>query len=275
MAHPEFTFLFARQRSGTNALRSIVGTSPDIACFDEVFKIEDRESADPLKRESNYFTFLTQYCAGDVTRAFPDRVDALFDDYLAYLRPLADKRLKVLDVKYNSTHLVAGTWRALSEPTLFSLVKARELAVLHLVRRNYLRSLLSHLKAWESKTYYKYDPAPAADARVMVYTDWAIPEMERWRAEDALVAAAFEGYAHYRRVEYDDLFPDQTGAMASAELQRLRAWFDVPDQFSNHATLFKQSSLSLADTIANFDDVRRDLASTPFAYCLADERAYK
>lgn len=275
MAHPEFTFLFARQRSGTNALRSIVGTNPDIACFTEVFKPEERESPDPLKRASNYFTFLPHYCAGDVTRAFPDRVDTLFDDYLAYLRPLAAKPLKVLDVKYNSTHHITGTWRAIAEPTLFSLVKAREHAVLHLVRRNYLRSLLSHLKAWESKRYYKYDPSPEADTRVMVYTDWAIPEMERWRAEDDLVAAAFEGYAHYLRLEYDDLFPDATGAMAPSALEQLRAWFGVPDVFSNHATLFKQSSLPLADTIANFDEVREALTGTRFAYCLDDEGAYR
>lgn len=273
MAHPAFTFLLARQRSGTNALRSILGTNPDIACFDEVFKTDDRESADPLKRASNYFTFLPQYCAGDVTRAFPDRVDTLFDDYLAYLRPLAGKPLSVLDVKYNSTHLITGTWRAVAEPNLFSLVKTRELAVLHLVRRNYLRSLLSHLKAWESKTYYKYDASPAADARVTVYTDWAIPEMERWRAEDELVATAFDGYPHYLRVEYDHLFPDTSGAMAPAALEQLRAWFGVTDQFSNHATLFKQSSLPLADTIANFDEVRRDLAGTRFADCLDDEAA--
>lgn len=275
MAHPAFTCLLARQRSGTHALRSILGTNPDIACFDEVFEIEDRESTDPLKRASNYFTFLPQYCAGDVTRAFPDAVDTLFDDYLAYLRPLAGKPHALLDVKYNSTHHITGTWRTITEPTLFALVQARELAVLHLVRRNYLRSLLSHLKAWESKTYYKYDAAPQADARVTVYTDWALPEMERWRAEDELVAAAFEGYAHYLRVEYDDLFPDATGAMSATGLEQLRAWFGVSDQFSNHAALFKQSSLPLADTIANFDEVRRDLAGTRFAYCLDGEGAYR
>ena len=67
MAHPEFTVLLARQRSGTNALRSVLDTHPDICCFDEVFKIEWRFSDDPMKRASNYFTFLEEYCAGDIS----------------------------------------------------------------------------------------------------------------------------------------------------------------------------------------------------------------
>ncbi|MEZ5421408.1 MAG: hypothetical protein R2708_29270, partial [Vicinamibacterales bacterium] len=93
MAHPEFTILLARQRTGTNALRSVLETHAAICCFDEVFKIEDRTSADPVKRASNYFGFLEHYCAGDVTRAFPDRHQQVLDDYLVHLRALTAKRL--------------------------------------------------------------------------------------------------------------------------------------------------------------------------------------
>ncbi len=193
MGHPEFTFMLARQRTGTNALRSVLQSNPDIFCFDEVFKIEDRHSSSEAKRVSNYFTFLEQYCAGDITRAYPDQVEPLFDAYLAYLRGLADKRLKVVDVKYNSTHHITGTWRAVAEPTLFDLIKARELSVLQLCRRNYLRCLLSHLKAWESKQYYEYEQPAPPDRRIVVYADWALGQFERWRLEDELVATAAVG----------------------------------------------------------------------------------
>lgn len=275
MGHPEFTFLLARQRTGTNALRSVLQSNPDICCFDEVFKIDDRHSPSEAKRTSNYFTFLEQYCAGDITRAFPDQVEPLFDAYLAYLRGLADKRLKMVDVKYNSTHHITGTWRAVAEPTLFDLIKARELSVLQLCRRNYLRCLLSHLKAWESNSYYEYqNPAPP-DLRVVVYADWALGQFERWRVEDELVAAAFAGYPHYRQVEYAELFPDFTSAMSEGPLEALRGWFGVPNDFRNTAKLSKQSSLPLADTIKNFDEVTAALTGTRYAYCLEDEAAYR
>jgi len=174
MGPPEFTCLLARQRTCTNALRSVLQSNPDICRFDEGFKIDDWHSPSEAKRTSNYFTFLEQYCAGDITGAFPDQVEPLFDACLTYLRGLADKRLKMVDVKYNSTHHLTGTWRAVAEPTLFALIKARELSVLQLCRRNYLRCLLSHLKAWESNTYDEYqNPAPP-DVRVVVYADWAL-----------------------------------------------------------------------------------------------------
>lgn len=274
MAHPEFTFLLARQRTGTNALRSVLQSNPDIFGFDEVFKIEDRHSSSDAKRLSNYFTFLEQYCAGDVTRAYPDRVEAVFDVYLTYLRGMSTKPLKMVDVKYNSTHHITGTWRAVAEPTLFDLIKARELSVLQLCRRNYLRCLLSHLKAWESKQYYEFDNPAPADRRVVVYADWALTQFERWRVEDELVAAAFAGYPHYLQAEYADLFPDFTSAIASGPLEQLRAWFGVPNDFSNAARLSKQSSLPLAETIENFDEVRQALTGTRYEYCLQDEVAY-
>ncbi len=275
MGHPEFTFLLARQRTGTNALRSVLASNPDIVCFDEVFKIEDRHSSDEAKRTGNYFTFLEHHCSGDITRAYPDQVEPLLDAYLVYLRGLADKRLKIVDVKYNSTHHITGTWRAVAEPTLFDLIKARELSVLQLCRRNYLRCLLSHLKAWESKTYYEYqNPAPP-DRRVVVYADWALAQFERWRLEDELVAAAFAGYPHYLQVEYADLFPDVTNAIPAGPLETLRRWFGVPDEFSNIAKLSRQSSLPLADTIENFDEVKAALTGTRYAYCLQDEGAYR
>src|SRR4051812_20839471 len=108
MGHPDFTVLLARQRSGTNALISVLETNPDIFCFDEVFRLDELPRNDPPQREAKYFTFLRQYAADDVTRTFPDRHEQLLADYLAHLRRLAHKRLIVVDVKYNSTHHLSG-----------------------------------------------------------------------------------------------------------------------------------------------------------------------
>jgi hypothetical protein len=275
MAHPTFTILLARQRTGTNALRSVLETHPDIGCFDEVFKIEDRTSPDPLIRASNYFTFLERYCAGDITRSFPDRHAELFDDYLAYLRDLLPKRHLVVDVKYNSTHHITGVWRGMGEPTLFDLIKARNLAVLQLTRRNLLRCLVSSLKGHQSKRYYVRDGMPPPDLRIEVPPDWALNTMEHWAREDEFVARVFGDLPHFRQVEYAELFPDASGAIAPAALQGLAGWFDVAGAFVNRASLTKQSWLPLDQTIANYDDVRAALRGTRFEFCLEDEPAYQ
>jgi hypothetical protein len=275
MPHPQFTILLARQRSGTNALSSVLGSNPDIFCFDEVFRLDDLIRPDPVQIRGNYFNFLEEYAAGDVTRIFPDRHERVFADYLAHLGALAPKRLVVMDVKYNSTHHISAVWRPIAHPPLFDYIKSSRLAVLHLVRRNYLRGLLSHLKAWESKRYYVFDGPSPPDVRVPVPLPWALHEMDRWRSEDDSVAAAFDGYPFYKQVEYSALFPDTSGSIPADRLADLREWFDAPDAFVNRASLTKQSSLPLAATIENSGEIEAALRGTPFEYCLDDEPAYR
>lgn len=275
MAHPDVTILLARQRTGTNALRSVLATHRDICCFDEVFKLEDRCSADPLTRDSNYFTFLERYCAGDVTRAYPDRHEQILTDYLAYLRGLTAKPLIVVDIKYNSTHHISDVWRSIGEPTLFAAVKTRGLAVLHLTRRNLLRCLLSSMKGYASKRYYVRDGNPPPDVKVTVPTAWMLDTLSHWAAEDELVARACADGPCYKRVEYSDLFPDGSGVMTIGPLRDLAGWFGVDDAFTNRVSLSRQSSLPLDQTIENFDEVRAALCGTRFESCLDDEPAYR
>lgn len=275
MPHPDVTVLLARQRSGTNALLSVLGTHPGIFCFDEVFRRDELIRQDPVQIRGNYFNFLEEYAAGDVTRIFPDRHEEVLTAYLAHLRRLAPKPLVVVDVKYNSTHHLSGTWRPIARPTLFGWLKERNVAVLHLTRRNYLRCLLSHLKAWESKRYYVFEGPAPADVRVTVPAAWALEEMQRWRVEDDLVAAAFADYGEYRQVEYADLFPDKSGAIAPGALDGLRGWFDVSPDFVNRASLSKQSALPLNETVENLAEVEAVLRGTPFESCLDDEPAYR
>src|SRR5690606_35143200 len=116
-------------------LLSVLGTNPDIFCFDEVFRLDDLIRPDPVQIRGNYFKFLEEYAAGDVTRIFPDRHAQVFADYLGHLAALAPKRLIVVDVKYNSTHHLAGVWRPIAYPTFFDYIKSHQAAVLHLVRR--------------------------------------------------------------------------------------------------------------------------------------------
>jgi hypothetical protein len=120
MAHPAVTVLLARQRSGTNALMSVLETNPDIFCFDEVFRLDEGPRQDAVQQRANYFNFLKGYAGSDIARSFPDRHEQVLTDYLAHLRGLVDVSRIVVDVKYNSTHHLSGVWRPIGEPTLFA-----------------------------------------------------------------------------------------------------------------------------------------------------------
>jgi hypothetical protein len=131
------------------------------------------------------------------------------------------------------------------------------------------------LKAWESKRYHIVDSVPRPDVKVSLPPDWTLARMEYWAAEDERVANAFEGYEHYKRVEYADLFPDATGAVGEAALHDLAGWFGVSDAFTNRASFLKLSSLPLDQTIENIDELRAAFQGTRFERYLEDEPAYR
>ena len=274
-SRPEFTVLLARQRSGTNALRSVLETHSEICCLNEVFQLADRFADDSLIRASNYFNFLEQYCAGDVTKSFPDRHAEVLDAFLAYLRGLTPKRLIVLDVKYNSTHHLSGVFREIANPKFFRLLKDQQIGVLHLTRRNLLRCLVSNLKAWQTDRYHIVDGHPPADGSLLLPPLWAVDKMTYWAAEDELVARSFDDYPSYKCVDYVDIFPDAAGVIDKAALRDLANWLGVPDAFTNGKSFSKLSSLPLDQTIENIDEVRTALRGTRFEPFLEDEPAYR
>src|SRR5437773_2353481 len=155
MSYGDFIVLLARQRSGTNPLRAVLGSNPEIFCFNEVFSFGDGRGTDDFLHKTNFFTFIQEYAAGEVWRILPDRQGDVFTDFLEYLRCFAGKRYLLIDVKYNSTHFLTQPWkeRELMIPDLFRFIKRNELKVLHLTRRNYLRYILSIKKARASQVY--------------------------------------------------------------------------------------------------------------------------
>lgn len=275
VSHPEFTVLLARQRSGTNALRSVLGTHPEIHCFDEVFKVATQLEVDVPAKFGNYFAFLEQYCAGDVRKMFPDRYAETFAAYLVHLRGLTPKSRIVIDIKYDSTHHVTGVWRELAKPTLFGLLESQGIGVLHLTRRNLLRCLLSNMKSWQSKRYHAPRGAARRDLQIKLGPEWALGRMQQWADEDRLVAESFQGYEFYKRVEYTDLFPDSSGAVDETALDDIAKWFGVPDGFTHESPLEKISYLPLEETIENFAALSAVLRGTPFEACLDDEPSYR
>jgi hypothetical protein len=293
MPTSDFIILLARQRSGTNPLRSVLGTHPDVFCVPEVFN--DRPSPDwELEVETNYVNFLGKRAGGDLRSvlAAADHRE-LFLDFLEYLRAFSDKRYMLIDVKYNSTHHVMKYWRFISEePLLFTLLKEQDIRVLNLTRRNYLRYWLSEVKAhltqsWEAfdervvgdRPWYqaKYANRPAnRDPTVRLDVAETLATLELCRAENEIVAASFAGYEHYRELEYEDLFSEIGAPVSDDALRQISDWLGIALNFAERRPQYKkQSAMRLADTIENYAEIAAALTATPFESCLEDERLYR
>jgi hypothetical protein len=273
----EFIVLLARQRSGTNALRSVLTRHPGIFCLPEVFEPSPRRYP-----EASYFDFLEANAPdGRVTSVMcsAEAQEQLFLEYLDFLRGFSDKQYLLFDVKYNSTHHLDGPWRSLNaQPALFDLIERHGIRVLHLTRANHLRSQVSLVQAQMSRQWWvEVEEAPAsADGAVHIDPESVEHQLAAWQAEDEIVAQRFRDYPLAGGLEYDDVFPVLGGPPNPEVLAAIAGWLGLEPDFGDTQPEFRKQNLSpLREAIANYDEVAAALAGTPFEYCLEDERAYR
>jgi hypothetical protein len=304
MDYSSFVVLLARQRSGTNVLRSVLRTHPEIFCVPEV--LNNRMDTDYLiggrnhggsayfnPGELSYFNFLEKYANGDIKKILlPDDHENIFLAFLEYLRCFTNKELLVLDVKYMSTHHITKNWHFITEePFFFSLLKEHNLRVLNLTRKNFLRYWLSESKAQQSQMWQEFDEPVVGDQplyierkdsaiqrqepRITVDTDELLEILRLCRSENKVVEDSFSEYDHYLTFDYDDMFPYIGAPLSSLVLERFAQWAGVDNSFAETRSRYKkQSRLTLEETIENYEAVVQALRDTEFEYCLEDERLY-
>ena len=280
-----FVVLLARQRSGTNALRSVLDAHLDIFCMPEIFHPRPSPEAH-LEVETNYFNFLERHTKGDIKSVMvsAEAQESVFVAYLAYLRSFSNERYVLLDIKYNSTHHLDPPWRQMTaEPGLFALIKKHGLKVLNLTRRNYLRYHLSNLKSRTTRRFTLEnggDAQPSSESHgVTPYEDptlAVIPTELRWdlelcQWEDQLIARNLAGYAGYLAADYADLFSRLGHPPSARELGRIAEWLAISPFEVRVPQYRKQATKSLEATIANYEEIQASLRGTPFEYCLEDE----
>lgn len=276
MDYSNFIILLARQRSGTNALRSILKSHPDIFCLNEVFNLIDKDSEYSLLRETNFFTFLIKCSQGDISRIFPNNHERLFLDFLEYLKCFSSKRYILIDVKLNTTHFLTQPTQDIGVPPyLFKLIVTYGLKIFNLTRKNYLRYVVSLLKA-QKTGYYTVNMSDTSylDNKIQINVSFLLHEINKCYAEDQLINKYFASYAQYLPYDYADVFPQAGSRAADDFLQCFSQWLGISNCFEEVKHFKKQSYLSLEETIENFEEVTKALRRTKFEYCLEDERMY-
>jgi transposase-like protein len=304
MDYSNFVVLLARQRSGTNVLRSILDTHPEVFCAPEVFN--NRMDTDYLiggrkhggaayvnPSELSYFNFLDKYAKGDIKKVLlPDDHENIFLDFLEYLRCFTSKQVLVLDVKYMSTHHITKNWHFITEePFFFSLLKEHNLRVLNLTRKNFLRYWLSELKAQQSRVWQEFDESVVGDkpwyterknsrmqrqeSKIYVDIDELLETLRLCHSENKVVEDSFSEYEHYLTFDYDDLFAYIGAPLSPLVLKRFAQWAGIDNSFAAKRPEYKKlSHLTLEETIENYEAVVQALRGTEFEYCLEDEGLY-
>jgi hypothetical protein len=275
MTYSNFIILLARQRSGTNAVRSVLDSHPDIFCLNEVFNLADKDSKVDLLRETNYFNFLAKYAHGGTDRLLPDKHETLFLDFLEYLRCFSSKRYMLVDVKYNMTHFLTEPKKSSYAPYLLFLIKKHGLIVINLKRKNYLRYMISLLKAIKSGVWTVNTSERAySDHKIRIDIDHLLKQMDRCDVEGRVIENYVSLYPRLLSHDYEDVFPTASGAVSGDFLQCVSERLGIGNVFEQEGVYKKQSCLPLAETIENYEEVAGALRGTRFEYCLQDEKMY-
>ncbi len=239
--------LLSVQRSGTNFLRRVLGSHPEIdPLFGEIF--------DPnhIRKELSFFNFYQRAVAVDPSLCLPNRRLDAFEKYIEFLDSKVPALHYILDIKYNCIRHLDSYWPAQKE-VLTQYIIDRQWPVIHLIRTDLLAAIFSHVRAratgvWMTKGKDHRDNFSAAVDPVGIVNGVAgrRQAIQRYRRD-------FAG-ARLLELVYED-FIDAPNGINEVAMARIREFLDVTDKFSRTPETRKLITQPMSEAIVNYDDV--------------------
>ena len=283
--------LLARVRSGTTVFGSLLDTHPDIVTFGEIFNEENKDS---------YFHFLQSRIRWGRTQLFPSRSGQNFSDYMTHLQRVGARRkpnarVCLANLKYSqSRHLVKRGHMIMDPPYVFECLRQEDIDVIHLIRRNHLRTVLSnHMMKLRVETYPDFKGHYnflAANRKTKRYLNEVPGKVRLGRGgnlrreltnfyrrmdeENECVRTAFADREGYLELYYEDLFErrGETQVFAPTVIEKTQRFLRVEDQFDVKPRVLKATPQPLSELMENYDEVARALEDTPYAWFLEDKQ---
>jgi hypothetical protein len=254
--------LLARQRSGTGALGSTLDQHPQISYLGEVFH------HDAMDKPPNYFWWLRQAVGENADMAMPNSGPARWERYAEYLKANAKKPNQIVDIKYSSTHHFNHHWLSIGDtPTLFNILRTRNVPIIHLLRRNYLKVFISGKLAEANGVWHAKHPHEAKVSKLRVEPNQFLKFAMMRGEEDERVNRALKDYPKLLTLEYARLF-DASGALNEESSNQITAFFGLPPTEFKPPVFVKQTSDVLSDVVENYADLERAMMKTANAWML-------
>lgn len=190
----------ARQRSGTNYLRSLIADSSNLVNLSEVFDYNSRNS------NENFFQFRALHDYQWSQYRETNEVIAEFNHFLGFLAEKHPHHL--IDVKYNQTLVSIPTYMSPSSMLpVFSALQQHRYCVVHLVRENVCASIVSGLVADITGTFHvprdRREAAP--HTRVRLNVRQFIAEVEAREREIAMFDHLCRWMGNNVRLSYEEI----------------------------------------------------------------------
>jgi hypothetical protein len=257
-----FCAMIAKQRTGTGALGSVLDQHPSISYVGEVFHHDAVDSA------PNYFWFLRNLVKEDPGMILPDLNVRRFGLYSDFLETRKGRLRTVVDIKYSSLHHFNAHCLGIQEPpTLFKILRNKDIPVIHLSRRNHLKTFVSGRLAvlnneWHARSQ---DQIRVRSLRLNPQDCLRFIKMET--GENARVRRILENHPKLLDLEYAELF-DETGEVRHAMAEALVNFLQVQAFRKRRPVQIKQTSDDLPIVVQNYDELATAFGDSPYAWML-------
>jgi LPS sulfotransferase NodH len=231
-----FVFILAAQRTGTNLLRTMLGSHPEID--GDPGEIFDRDFA-AVPAFPRFFDYLIAQVNERPAACLPSSRTTLIDAYLRMLRSRSTKRLLVLDIKYNSIHHFNSDWE---EPVVdittyhsvsaFKYAHDRGIKIIHLKRESVFDEVISTIVADRTGIYHLWsdDNKRPEGIKFRVDVEGLKFRMAQRLQTKKLFDRILVDYPRLLEIKYERIL--EYGEFSKMQTAKLASFLGVSDEFS-------------------------------------------
>jgi len=269
--------LLSTQRSGSHFLKSLIESRfPGVVCSGEVLEepVAFVRQHPALASHPEFPHFWLWYALETAARRIsvaPDRRMEAFGAYVAKLGALAHPNDLLIDIKCNTIRALSGYWDTDHGSRDFaSFIANRQIPVLHLIRRNILRGIVSQRMARPSEVRHPVEQLPASAARPKIHLrpKTLLAEIQQDHRLTQDYQALFRGHPGYEEVSYEDVVREGNYVHSGVHLRALGHFLEkksVPPRQTEHP--FKKiTPEDLSEMVENWPEVLRALRGTEYAW---------
>ena len=269
--------LLSTQRSGSHFVKSFIETHfPSVECSSEILREPNPDIHEAPALESRpeapafWAWYETEAAAGRISVSPGKRLTA-FATYLTQLVAIGAPKDLVIDVKYNSIRSLSGFWDCEYGSSDFtSFLTSQEIPVLHLIRRNSLRTLISNKLATQTGIWFRTEDRSRSEVlpRLRLNPKDVINCIRYQERVTQDYKNQFHGSADYEEVFYEDLVEEQYAPEPGQNVRAISRFLAKPLIGPIQAPLRykKTTPEDPSEVVENWNEVLRALQTTEYGW---------